>query len=52
MEAVKGWGCSRAMEAQEFVMAAGNKPGDELLQINDDEGHIAIVTMFRAALNR
>jgi len=52
MEAVKGWGCSRAMEAQEFVMAAGNKPGDELLQINDNEGHAAIVTMFRAALNR
>jgi len=52
MEAVKGWGCSRAMQAQELIIAANNRSGDELIEINDNEGHSTVIAMFRAALGR
>ena len=50
MEAVKGWGCSRALAAEELVMAASGRLGDKLAEINDDQGHHIIVEMFSAAL--
>jgi hypothetical protein len=51
-EAIKGWGCSRAMEAQDFIMAANNRQGDALLDINDEEGHSAVIGLFKTALGR
>src|SRR5438105_2198720 len=51
-EAIRGCGCSRAIEAQEFIMSANNRPRDELIEINDEEGHSAVIAMFRTALDR
>jgi hypothetical protein len=51
-EEIKGWGCSRAMEAQEFIMSANNRPRAELIEINDEEGHSAVIAMFKTALGR
>jgi hypothetical protein len=52
MEAVKGWGCSYAMRAEELVVAANSRVGKGLSEINDDEGHEVILAMFRTALER
>jgi hypothetical protein len=51
-EAIKGWGCSRAMEAQDFIMAANNRGGDALLDFNDEEGHSAVIGLFKTALGQ
>jgi hypothetical protein len=52
MEVVKGWGCSRAIEAEELIMIANDRVGEGLPKINDDEGHEVVVAMFRTALGR
>jgi hypothetical protein len=51
-EAIRGWGCSRAIEAQEFIMSANKRAPAELIEINDEEGHSAVVGMFRTALDQ
>ncbi len=52
IEVVKGWGCSRAIEAEELIMVANDRVGEGLPKINDDEGHEVVVAMFRTALER
>ncbi len=52
IEVVKGWGCSRAIAAEELIMVANERVGSELPKINDEEGHGVVVAMFKTALER
>ena len=52
IEVVKGWGCSRAIAAEELIMAANERVGEGLPKINDEEGHEVVVAMFKTALER
>jgi len=43
-------GVESTLKAVKFVLAADNRPPDSLPLINDQEGHAAIVAMFKRAL--
>ena len=43
-------GKRRARKAEKFVLAANNRPHDNLPLINDQEGHAVIVAMFKVAI--
>lgn len=43
-------GLTHAYRAQKYVLTANNHFGDGLAFINDNEGHRAIVAMFKVAL--